>query len=196
MRMRPRHDLTSSVVLVLASADAVAGITAGATLAAAVILACITAWTTNERQKRDLMAEAERQSEALSHQREIHDIGDLRMLLDQAALALNDAGDAIEMMLEANAEHGAVGQDVRDRVAKCEQMLVAPLMRLHVRLGRYDPIVVHFREAYLATVRWQFSKNGIEDTWSTFDRAKDEFLFAAVSRAGTRTVGPFGKQTE
>jgi hypothetical protein len=108
-------------------------------------------------------------------------------------------------MLEANAEHGAVGEDVRDKIAKCDRTLVALLMRLHVRLGRHDPMVIHFRDAHRATVTWQFNRftdeadplrKGLEEAWETFERAKEEFLTAAVSRAGTRTVGPFGKRTE
>ena len=78
-------------VPVLASAEAVAKITAGGTVLAAIFIAVIAAWTAGARQKRQLDAEAKRQKRQLAHQRQLADVDDLRRVLDGAALVLGQA---------------------------------------------------------------------------------------------------------
>jgi hypothetical protein len=76
--------------MVLSSAAGVAGITASATLLAAVGFGYITVHTTRLR----LDAEAQRQAASLAHERELADIADLRRLLDETALVINRMSSA------------------------------------------------------------------------------------------------------
>jgi hypothetical protein len=199
-------------VLVLASAEGVAGITAGATLVAAIGLALITVYTTNRRlseervrQEVDLAGEAERQGAALAHERELADLADLRMLLGEAALALDLARDARDELHVAVMEHGrALSTDVKDRVAELGRTLVALSSRLLVRLGPDDPITARFTEASLAMLTtWRQVTYLIDDTpdslsvghaavrdaGNAFAASSQAFIRAAVRRAGTVTIG-------
>jgi hypothetical protein len=98
------------VVAVLASNVGLAAVTAAAAGVFDIIVAPITASTTNTRQKHQLAAEHKRQRKdlksrakaqrhELNHARELADLDDLRGILDAATLALagaeitkNDAG--------------------------------------------------------------------------------------------------------
>jgi hypothetical protein len=71
-------------MLVFATADGVAAITAGAPIIAALIIALVTAKTTSRRQERQL-----------EHDRELVDLANLRTLLEEAALALYRAAGIV-----------------------------------------------------------------------------------------------------
>jgi hypothetical protein len=199
-------------VLVLASTEGVAGITAGATLVAGIGLALITVYTTNRRlseervrQEVGLAGEAERQAAALAHERELADLADLRQLLDAAALALDLARDARDELHVAIMEHGrALSTDVKDRVAERGRTLVALLSRLLVRLGPDDPITARFNEASLAMLTtWRqvtyliddtpdslsVKRAAVRDAGNAFAASSEAFIRAAVRRAGTITIG-------
>jgi hypothetical protein len=156
----PRHRLASSLVLVLASSEGVAGITAVATIIAALLIAGITAKTTGSHQERQLTAEAERQERELdartsgqrrqlTHARELADLADLRRLLDEFAVTLNRSRAARDKMLllAQTARHirSALEQqvdEVADAAKEPGQDLLALTVRLQVRLGSGDPITV------------------------------------------------------
>jgi hypothetical protein len=141
----PSRGLASSLVLILASTEGVAGITAGATLAAALALAGITAWTTNRRQKRDLAAEAERQADALSHERELHDLADLRKLLDEAAVALDRAvpAEVVDLRLTPYPRQ----LEAKSKMDDDASVLDVLHARLSVRLGPRHKITLVLGEA-------------------------------------------------
>jgi hypothetical protein len=148
-------------MFVLASAEGVAGITAAATLTATLVLAGITALTTNsrltkqinaeaDRQERALAADSERQAAALAHDRELADIADLRAVLDEATLVM---GKVIEALLiasreiDAAADRGELLASRRERSAEAGRVVDAArvpvptlLARLVVRLGPTVPI--------------------------------------------------------
>jgi hypothetical protein len=120
-------------MLVLASAEGVAGITAGATVAAALIIAGITARTTNRRQR-----------EALKHDRELADLADLRKLLDGAAVALDLARDARNDVERAFPQTGDQMRVLNDRLKERSDALQVMVVRLRVRLGEQEALVTHF----------------------------------------------------
>jgi hypothetical protein len=191
---RPDGGLASFLVLVLASSEGVAGITAAATLAAAAGLAAVTVLT--KRQD-------------LAHNRELADLSDLRALLDEAAITIdaangsfNEVADTPAMLWES---------DDRDRLRFIQQFLAslqengrtmaAMGARLHVRLGPNDPIAIAYREAgrslsevasHIATIAGPFEKATLQAWFGRLDELKGDFseaanifIVAAVERAGT-----------
>jgi hypothetical protein len=156
-------------MIALTTAEWVALIGAGATIAAAAILAGVAAVTTNgrltkqitaagERQERELTADAERQQRELNataqglraqldHARELADLADLRKLLDKAAAALNEAVDVSHRLHIASGEHGSsLAPDAGDEAALYGRRLVTLHARLQVRLGKADPVTARFEE--------------------------------------------------
>jgi hypothetical protein len=168
-------------MVVLATAEAVAA--TGATIIAALIVALITAKTTNSRQERQLRAEADRQerqlraeaerqqrelherageqARQLAHDRELADLDDLRGLLDEATLVLDRAA---AVCTKATAGFGALarhtGEERHKRSNRIEEMLDdarhqmdPPLARLQVRVGSDDDIVESFNRASVALLK-------------------------------------------
>jgi hypothetical protein len=149
------------LVLVLASSEGVAAITAGATLAGAAGLAGVTVYTTlrrfkedRESQERELDAEARRHAQTLRHAREMADVADLRSLLDDATLVLDSARAA--RAKAGGAMRGAVkekGADAGRLMAHRQELKAAAdaartiLARLTVRLGAQDSMTAAFRDA-------------------------------------------------
>jgi hypothetical protein len=210
-------------MLVLASAEGVALITGIATVVGAAILAGVAAVTTNkrltkqitaerERQERDIVASAERQREELDartdgqrrqldHARELADLADLRKLLDEAAIALNDAIDASHRLDVAAAQHGtSLPDDAGDESAALGRLLVTLHARLQVRLGQHDPIAARFDDASKAMWdSWLHARATPEETsselmerrahmrdaWRGLNVSNEAFLAAAAERVGT-----------
>lgn len=171
-------------MLVLASAEAVAGIT----VAGALVVAVITAVTTNRRQR-----------EALKHDRELADLADLRKLLDEAAVVMNDAGDALDELLVRFMEHGAaLPQDIREKVAQFGRDLDTLNARIRVRVGNDVPLTTSFQACVDAVhAGWRATRR-LEDAESLVERREElqtitltfrmsagAFVEAAVERAGT-----------
>ncbi len=199
---------------------------AAATIIAAAILASMAAVTTNkrqtkalkdaderqerelradaERQQRELNARAEEQERQLDHARKLADLADLRQLLDEAAAALNDAVDASHRLHVAAGEHGSsLARNAGDEVADHGRRLVTLNARLQVRLGKDDPVAVHFDEGCNAMWEsWRHASPNPEETstelierrkqmrdaWQALNTSLDAFLAAAVTRAGTVPV--------
>jgi hypothetical protein len=219
-------------VLILATSDGVAFITAVATLGAAVVLAGITAATTNnrlvkqledgrerqerslnaeaDRQRRALDAEAERQRAALAHARELADISDLRAILDEATLAIDQAIEArIQSAVRMTVRRGDTPEKVRERITDAEEKLdaaraaVAPsLARLRVRLGDEDALAKSVEEvdhslldmaSDALLMRATSTMDEERETYRVsfdehaeqFRKATQQFLASAVERAGT-----------
>ncbi len=124
-------------MLILASAQGVAAITAGATVLAGLIVAAITARTTNHRQERQLSAEANRQAAALVHARELADIADLRQVLDEAGGYL-DGAKIIASRVQVMELTTANLTDTEDELPPIIASLLRALTRLRIRLGRED----------------------------------------------------------
>jgi hypothetical protein len=187
-------------MLVLASAEGVAAITAGATLLAAGGLAYVTLAANGKR----LDAERERQVADLAHDREMADVSDLRKLLDEAAVALDSARDALEHVEVRLIEWGAaLSPDVKAKLEMHGRALVALHVRLLVRLGVDNLIAAHFGAAARAAHEaWQQVHRLEDDTPQTLAAkvrvVKDQrqifngevraFLAAAVEGAGAVTM--------
>lgn len=202
----------------LATAEGVAGITAGATLLAGLGLACVTIYTTTQRlsadadrQKRELAARSEGQRRQLQHARELADLADLRKLLDEAATALSKARITTEKGTErvslASAE--SVTKEIKQRfveetsdgITESEPLLVELTARLRVRLGPNDPITATFGEASgavrelgrLAVGLRIGVRNAVPERADaarrTFTASERVFIEAAVERAGTVAIG-------
>jgi hypothetical protein len=203
----PSYGLASEFVFVVASTAAVAGITAGATLLAALGAVFVTIRTTRERllaererQLRDLAAESERQVAALAHDRALADLDDLRRLLDDATLGLERASRLREMLEHSWQPSGrTVPEEIAVTVDEQVDALFALNARLVVRLGTEDPIAMGFEEAsdsfFLTrgallvgadTQRTPAEMHeDIRDLGMKFSAAVSGFLRAALERAGT-----------
>jgi hypothetical protein len=206
-------------MLALGTAEWVALIGAAATVISAAILAAVAAVTTNgrlmkqlkdagERQQRELKADAERQQRELDartvgqkrqldHARELGDLADLRVLLDEAAVVLNEAVDASHRLQVVAAERGSsLAHDAGNDVAEQGRRLVT----LQARLGEGDPVALRFDESCKAVWdAWRYAspnpeetvselierRKQMRDTWGALNTSPNAFLGAAVKRAGT-----------
>jgi hypothetical protein len=123
-------------MLVLASIEVgTVGIVVGGV--ATIAVAVITAVTTNRRQR-----------ESLRHDRELVDLADLRVLLDEAAIALERAGSVREDVEAAFAASGfAMPDEKKDALGEQFSKLCELNARLNLRLGVEDSIAVHLEEA-------------------------------------------------
>ncbi len=210
-------------MFVLASAEGVALITGIATIVGAAILAGVAAVTTNkrltkqitaerERQERDLRAAGERQREELdertdgqrrqlAHARELADLADLRKLLDEAAVALDEARDARDELDVSFTEHGRhLPDEPKLKLADRGRRLFPLLVRLQIRLGPQHAITTQFSRAAEALLNtWRQvthfedddaailveKRKVIRDDLDAFTTASLAFTKAAVERAGT-----------
>ncbi|HSZ13441.1 MAG TPA: hypothetical protein VK790_05345 [Solirubrobacteraceae bacterium] len=184
-------------MLLVASTEGVGLITSIATVVAAAIVASVAAVTTNkrltkqitaqrEKQERDLMAAGERQELALAHARELSDIADLRALLDEAAVALDEArqpfnqAEAIVASRIVPYSVGDASELVDALVGDIEThvLLQTLAVRLAVRLGSDHPITAEFRRAGEA----------IHQLWLTFAREYDPAAPLSAKRGDTATA--------
>jgi hypothetical protein len=199
-------------LLVLATAEGVAGITAGATLLAGLGLAGVTIYTTSrrlsaetDRQKRELDARSEGQKRQLDHARELADLTDLRLLLDEFAVALDRGRSARDdmVLLAQTARHirSTLEQKVKEKADPAKEIglqLLALTMRLQVRLGGNDSIAVAaqgtatamhamWQQVELLDMQQDFaaSLELIGRAADDFTRSSTAFIEAAVRRAGT-----------
>jgi predicted DNA-binding protein len=203
----PSNGLASDFMFVVASAAAVAAITAGATLLAALGAVFVTIHTTKERlraererQLRDLAAESQRQAAALAHDRALADLDDLRRLLDDATLGLERARRLREMLENSWQPSGrTVPEEIAVTIDEQVDALFALNARLMVRLGTEDPIAIEFEEAsdsfflirgaLLVGADTQRTPaemhEDIRDLGMKFSAAVSGFLRAALERSGT-----------
>jgi hypothetical protein len=100
---------------------------------AALMVALITAYTTNRRQQRSLDEERDRLATQLRHERHLADLADLRAVLEESLAAANRARQAVLEGWWDSAKKEAGGRAVGE--------LEAQLDRLHVRLGKEEAIV-------------------------------------------------------
>jgi hypothetical protein len=192
-------------VFILASAEAVAGITAGATLLGALGVAFVTIRTNTERLVAEgerqflyLVAESERQVATLAHDRALADLEDLRRLLDEATLGLERANRFQETLVNSwQWSDDAVPEEIARAVDEQVDELFALNARLVVRLGTEDPISIEFEEASdsFFLTRGAFlvgayatpagRREDIRNLGMKFGGAVSGFLNAALERAGT-----------
>jgi hypothetical protein len=200
------------VVLLASTAEGVAAITAGASLIAASALAAVTVYTTNrriggehDRLRSELAAEAERQATALAHARELADLDDLRVLLDEVAVAIDQAlvaqerAGATVRLAHRNKKDKRIA-DARTLIEDVAPAFVALTARLRVRLGGSDPITISVAEAGRSLAEMQaiavwvkYGRYGPETTldlskaaYERLTQAAQTFYQAAVERAGAR----------
>jgi hypothetical protein len=227
-------------VLVLADAEAVAFITGGATVIAALFLGGLAAWAAERRltkqvadagtrqereladagarqqreleadaarQQRELDAQAEAQKRQLDHARELHDLADLRKLLDEGAVALNSAEDAL-LDAAAAIRKDIVDEDAREVVKEASEALVTLRARLYVRLGPGHEITNQVDRATVALLRarnillqasiepevgpdaTKERSEAIDAADRSFANASTGFVAAAVESAGTAIPAP------
>jgi hypothetical protein len=126
-------------MLVFASAESVAGITAAATLLGATGLALVTVHTNSrrlteegKRQERELAAETERQAASLAHVRELADLDDLRKLLDDVTATLVLALEIIGKDLHDLYQRGddtisrLINQAIFNALFVCDETITRP----------------------------------------------------------------------
>jgi hypothetical protein len=184
------------------------------TFAGAILVALITAFTTNRRQQHQLEAESKRQQLALeaerdrlrlqlAHEREMADLQHVRNLLDDAAVALHDADYARYDIEAARMSHGAgLAEKARDEITRARDVgkdLDRLGERLAIRLGPDDNAVTYFRaaaQALLAVFRLANTPerfveldplkhhHDFEAANTNFNGARAAFLAAAAKRAG------------
>jgi hypothetical protein len=174
-------------MFVIATAELVTAFT----VVGAVVVAVITAITTNRRQR-----------EALRHDRELADLNDLRSLLDEAAVAFRRSRDKFDNLVKRFEEHGKeVPDKCRKELAKVGRTMLALEARLIVRLGEEGPVTRPFGDACQEMLNaWHgVSDLELEDasdeeiaeklvdvkrSKKVFDEAWEEFAAAAQNRAG------------
>jgi hypothetical protein len=199
-------------VLVLASDVVwVAAISGGVPAIAAIIVAVVTAKTTNKRQERQLSAAAERdqrqldareaeQTKQLAHDRGLADLADLRALLDKAASALFKAHPAELVSLRLSS--GARRLDQKQMIEAATDRLDELQTRLSVRLGARDEVTLLYGNAIqaLRAIADQIPRDTGADTdemlaarerimagaMEALVENSDLFIAAAVRRVGTR----------
>jgi hypothetical protein len=140
-------------VLVVASSEGVAAITAGASLLAASGLAAVTVYTTRQR----LIGERERLVATLDHDRALSDIADLRQLLDEAASAVHyvnsaqsDAWVTFDLGPAAYKNLAKVDQETESELSEAVKPLALLTPRIRLRLGADDPITKTCRDIEVA----------------------------------------------
>jgi len=101
-----------------------------------ILVAVITAWTTDRRQHRQLGDERKRLSTRLEHERSQADLADLRTVLANALAASNAARQA--------AINAYIKPELRDEANPAMQEMEMSLDRMRIRLGKEDPIVEAF----------------------------------------------------
>jgi hypothetical protein len=169
----------------LASAEGVAAITAGATLLAGLGLALVTIYT-------------KRQDLALD--RELAGLDDLRKLLDEGGIMLNDARRAWDIFGLAFLASEALSSDAKKQFSDLGIRMDNYHTRLAMRLGLHDPITDRFYEAFEALNRiWIEIVSRAGDSPDTDTKTHDSvtlhygmfvksgtaFIQAAAERAGT-----------
>jgi uncharacterized membrane protein len=140
--MRSRDQIAATLVVVAVAAGAIAWADstkqAGPILAfiGIIVVAVITAWTTDRRQHRQLEDERERLSTRLEHERSQADLVDLRIVLADALAASNAARQA--------AINAYIKPELRDQANPAMHEMEMSLDRMRIRLGKKDPIVEAF----------------------------------------------------
>jgi hypothetical protein len=129
--------------MIIASAEAVAGITATATLLGALGLGVVSIYTNQRR----LAAERDRQAALLAHDRDLAVITDLRQVLDETAAVLNHLervvheGENTIKSAKSRTEEEHNKRGLQHELDHLLPSLVALRVRLAVRLGPYDGIL-------------------------------------------------------
>lgn len=191
--MYPSKELASRPVLVVASAVGVTGIT----VAGALVVALITAVTTNRRQR-----------EALNHDRALADLSDLRKLLDEVAITLRRAEDVFNNLALRFEEHGKeLPRGPIKRFAKSGKEVLEVRARLGVRLGEDETVVQclekavkAMQEAWGRQVDTDLSERtdeklaAVQKLEGEFAEAVEDFTTAAAARAGIRHVHAWPKR--
>ena len=102
--------------------------------AAAVFVALLTAFWTQRRLDHELRAEQKRLELRLKHDRAQADLLDLRVVLEEALAAIDEAFHPMRVLWQN-------GVDETDDVDDAMRRVSAQLDRLHIRLGHDDPVV-------------------------------------------------------
>lgn len=163
----------SMVLLAVGYALASGETTAALTLLGALIVAVLTAWAADQRLTRQLSASAERHERELAHdreqreasrlhERELADLADLRAIVDDVIVAVRACGPALRKlvtstMLDAmqrpqgiaipRAERTAAADALAEPVAQVLKALAVERVRLELRLGHDDALVVAVSDA-------------------------------------------------
>jgi hypothetical protein len=165
-----------------------------------------------DRQKQTLRADRRRQTAALAHDRELADVADLRAVLDEATLGIEQASDArIKASTQLAPVPAFAPTTMAERAKDAERKLdaaraaISPaLARVKVRLGPDDEIARSFdaldgalldmatcalllRHAETDSER-ESERADLEDAGDQFRDSAAAFLAAAVKRAGTTSV--------
>jgi hypothetical protein len=139
------------------------------TAAVALLVAAITALTTDRRQDRQLLHEEERFRAQLAHDRISRDLEELRAVADEAlAAAVELAGPVYEDFLEATAPEGADSKGLAVEWWALGAAALKQHARLELRLGTEHPVTKLYAEAVIG-----------------FQQAVQDFLSGVAAGRGT-----------
>jgi hypothetical protein len=184
--------------MLLASAEAVAGIGAGATLLAAGSAVWVSIRMTDAR----LAAAATRQAEELRHARELADLADLRQLFDAMAISLLDGAGALAglgRLFDEDRGDAEVRRKDAKEIARSITNVSETLLGLSARLGirriaRDDPVEMALNKArsallgigvWLTSGTWLKYEDRIWGCVDQFHDAQRTFNTAAVDIVGS-----------
>jgi hypothetical protein len=180
--------------MLLASTEAVAGISAAAVLLGAAGGAAVSIITNHSR----LDAEAGRQESALRHDRALADLADLRGLLDATAIALergNGALGGVSFLTDERltlTERRAQAKEIVALTGEVYDRLVESSARLGIRLEDSDPVHGALQSAKSAILVIQVlitsgkgSPERMQRLVEQFQGAQRLFLATAVRRVGS-----------
>jgi hypothetical protein len=154
-----------------------------------ILVALLTAYFTQRRQADQLSAERERLATQLGHERAEADLADLRVVLEDSLAAVDLARQGLlDAWLSGSGADGSLLANVNIQVG-----------RLHVRLGKDDPIVKAFQTMgdVLFAIHRQPPPSPMPTTaaaliksvpeLTVWGRAYAEYIQLAESRVGSRT---------
>ena len=190
------------------------------TFVGAILVALITAFTTNRRQQHQLEAESDRQRRGLdaesarqqhaheaervrlelqlSHDRDMSDLGHVRALLDDAAMALHRASYARDDVMRVGPAAAGKREGVAAKIATTGTALDELADRLAVRFGPDADATTNFREAAdaLRAIDIEIGRpegfdiveqfQAYQAASARFDDARTAFLAAAAKTAGVK----------
>jgi hypothetical protein len=167
---------TTSVVAATSTSQTAAVLT----FAGALIVAAITAITTNRRQKLQLEAEMARLDHQLGHDRLLTDVADLRSVIEEALSAVDNAKSAV------GSSDSPPLPPQRAAIAAALEETAQSTNRLLVRLGPGDSLLESYNQLVLAVRCLMEQRLGREPSLDVdFTAAYMEFTSTSARRIGS-----------
>lgn len=197
MHSEPRDDIEhlddGKLVLTVAVVGTVGAAAATATehlapvltFVGALIVAVLTAVTTNRRQAIQLVAERKQLELRLAHERALADLADLRSVVEGALGAVDRATRQLE---SADAPPDS---DERAELEAGLHEIAGATSKLRLRLGNGDPLLSKYQELVRAVgLIMKARLEGTEIASHAYVTAYREFAAVAAARIGSHGFGP------